>query len=118
LLAAVRDRLLAGDKAVVQALHGMGGVGKTQLAVEYAHRFADGYDLVWWIAAEQAGLIGEQFAALADALGCAPPGAGMAAVRRAVLAELNGRDRWLLVLDNAKTLTEVTGWLPGGVGLC
>ena len=36
LLAAVRERLLAGDKAVVQALHGMGGVGKTQLAAEYA----------------------------------------------------------------------------------
>ena len=29
LLAAVRERLLGGDKAVVQALHGMGGVGKT-----------------------------------------------------------------------------------------
>ena len=40
LLEAVRERLLAGDKAVVQALHGMGGVGKTQLAIEYAHRFA------------------------------------------------------------------------------
>jgi hypothetical protein len=38
LLAAMRDRLLAGDRAVVQALQGMGGVGKTQLAIEYAHR--------------------------------------------------------------------------------
>ena len=75
LLVAVRERLLAGDKAVVQALHGMGGVGKTQLAIEYAYRFAGAYDLVWWINAEQAGLIGDQLAALAAALGCVQPGA-------------------------------------------
>ena len=49
LLVAVRERLLAGDRAVVQALQGMGGVGKTQLAVEYAHRFAGTYDLAWWV---------------------------------------------------------------------
>jgi hypothetical protein len=60
LLATVRKVLLAGDRAVVQALHGMGVVGKTPLAAEYAHRFGDSYDLVWWIAAEQAGLLGEQ----------------------------------------------------------
>ena len=55
LLAAVRERLRAGHAAVVQALYGMGGVGKTQLAAEYAHRFAESYDLTWWIDAEQAG---------------------------------------------------------------
>ena len=60
LLAEVRERLLAGDRAVVQALHGMGGVGKTQLAAEYAHRFAEAYDLAWWIDAEQGKLIGDQ----------------------------------------------------------
>src|SRR5712692_1600459 len=31
-----------------QALHGLGGVGKTQLAVEFARRFATDYELVWW----------------------------------------------------------------------
>src|SRR5580700_5049638 len=45
LLVALRDKLLTGDKAVVQALEGMGGVGKTQLAIEYAHRFTEAYDV-------------------------------------------------------------------------
>ena len=116
LLAEVRERLLAGDKAVVQALHGMGGVGKTQLAAEYAHRFAGTYDLAWWINAEQGGLIGDQVAALGFALGCVQPGAGTEAVRAAVLAELRHRRRWLLVFDNAEESADVGPWLPGGGG--
>jgi len=116
LLAAVRDRLLAGDRAVVQALQGMGGVGKTQLAIEYAHRFADDYDVAWWVNSEQAGLIGDQFAALGAALGCVQPGAGTEAARAAVLADLHQRGRWLLVFDNAETPAGIAGWLPGGAG--
>ena len=94
LLATLRVRLLSGDRAVVQALRGMGGVGKTQLAIEYAHQFAGEYDLAWWIGAEQPGLILDQIAALAVTSGarnrthprtprrrqrlarCAPPAAG------------------------------------------
>jgi DNA-binding XRE family transcriptional regulator len=116
LLAAVRDRLLAGNAAVVQALHGMGGVGKTQLAAEYAHRFAGSYELAWWVNAEQAGLIGDQVAAFGLALGCIPPGAGMEVVRAMVLAELRARGRWLLVFDNAGSPADVAAWLPGGGG--
>ena len=101
LLAAVRERLQAGQAAVVQALYGMGGVGKTQLAAEYAHRFAGSYDLAWWINAEQSGLIGDQVASLGQGLGCIPPGSGNEAVRAAVLAELRLRRRWLLIFDNA-----------------
>ena len=116
LLAAVRDRLLAGEAAVVQALQGMGGVGKTQLAIEYAHRFAAGYDVAWWVDAEQAGLIGDQFAALGTALGCVQPGAATGEVRAAVLADLHQRGRWLLVFDNAEHPAAITSWLPGGAG--
>jgi Tetratricopeptide repeat/NB-ARC domain len=116
LLVAIREELLAGDKAVVQALEGMGGVGKTQLAIEYAHQFAGTYDLVWWINAEQAGLIGEQFAALGEQLGCVEAGAGTAAVRAAVLRKLREPGRWLLVFDNATRPDDLIGWLPGGSG--
>jgi hypothetical protein len=114
LLATVRKRLFAGDRAVIQALHGMGGVGKTQLAVEYAHRYASDYDMVWWINAEQSGLIGEQFALLAGELGCAQRDAGIAVMRRAVLAILQEQDRWLLVFDNADKPDDVKDWLPRG----
>src|SRR5215472_4748947 len=116
LLAEVREQLVAGDKAVVQALHGTGGVGKTQLAAEYAHQFAGSYDLAWWINAEQGGLIGDQVAALGLALGCVQPGAGTEAVRAAVLAELRHLGRWLLVFDNAEDPADVAPWLPGGGG--
>ena len=74
LLAEVREHLQSGDRAVVQALHGLSGVGKTQLAAEYAYRFAGFYGLAWWISAQQSGLIGDQFAALGAELECVGPG--------------------------------------------
>ena len=116
MLADMRQALLGGGRAVVQALAGMGGVGKTQLAAEYAYRFASGYDVVWWIAAEQAGLIGEQVAALAAGLGCAGPDTDLGAAGRAALGELRRRDRWLLVFDNAEAPQDLAAWLPGGAG--
>jgi WD40 repeat protein len=39
--------------AVPTGLTGMGGIGKTQLAVEYTYRYADSYDSVFWIDAAQ-----------------------------------------------------------------
>jgi TIR domain/Tetratricopeptide repeat/NB-ARC domain len=114
MLVALRELLTGGDRAVVQALHGMGGVGKTQLATEYAWRFAGAYELAWWVDAEQTGLIGDQFATLGEALGCLKPDARTEAIRDAVLGELRERGRWLLVFDNAQVPEDLTGWLPGG----
>jgi hypothetical protein len=116
LLDAVRAALTSGERAVVQALRGMGGVGKTQLATEYAHRYAAGYDIVWWVSAEQSELISLQFAALGSALRCLEEDTSDMAVRRAVLSVLQSRDRWLLVFDNAENPENIAGWLPGGSG--
>ncbi|MGH4018243.1 MAG: FxSxx-COOH system tetratricopeptide repeat protein, partial [Pseudonocardiaceae bacterium] len=112
----LRERLRSGGTAVVQALHGMGGVGKTQVVIEYAHRYAGDYDLVWWVSAEETGLIGEQYATLAVTLDLTPPRADTASAVEALRAYLRGHSRWLLLLDNAESPGELRDWLPAGPG--
>ncbi|GAB3169125.1 NB-ARC domain-containing protein [Micromonospora palomenae] len=116
MLVDLRQALVSGGRAVVQALQGMGGVGKTQLAIEYAHRFAGEYELVWWIASEQPELIGEQFAALAVAAGVADADTEVASAVDGVKSFLRSADRVLLVFDNAEAREDIHPWLPGGSG--
>lgn len=109
-----RDAYEAGRDQVVVNVRT--GVGKTQLAIEYAHRFATGYDVVWWVNAEQPSLIGEQLAVLAARLGCGEQGTPLPLLRQAVLSELRERQSWLLVFDNAENPEDIADWLPGGTG--
>ena len=46
-------------------MYGLGGVGKTHLAIEYAYRYAHHYPVVWWIPADQPGLVRSTLAGLA-----------------------------------------------------
>ena len=97
----------------------MGGVGKTQLALEYAWRHAEDFDLVWWLRAEQPATLLEDYATLAGPLGLPASGEReLAAIAEAVRERLSHRDRWLLVLDNANEADELKHLLPqagGGV---
>ncbi|MEU6367393.1 FxSxx-COOH system tetratricopeptide repeat protein [Streptomyces sp. NPDC046931] len=116
LLVRLRQTLAASSRVAVQALHGRGGVGKTQLAVEYAHRFAGEYELAWWIAAEDPALVPDQLAQLATRIGAAPADAASADAVDALLGELRTRSRWLLVFDNIEDPAVLAPYLPGGGG--
>lgn len=102
-----------------QTLQGMGGVGKTQVAAEYAHRYQDEYDLVWWISADQPKLVAAALAGLADDLDLSASSTGIAETAQAVLNALRRGepyDRWLLIYDNANEPEDIAALIPSGRG--
>jgi tetratricopeptide (TPR) repeat protein len=108
----IETELYSGSAVAVTALIGTGGVGKTQIAAEYAYRHCGDYDLIAWINAERVELIPGQLAMLAEHLDV-PSTDDMPETARAVLAGL-GRTNlaWLLVFDNADQPGDLIEWLP------
>ena len=95
------------------AVHGLGGVGKTQLVLEYAHRFASDYDVIWWISAEQPTSAVAALAELAHRLGI-PRVANQAEMVVGIFDLLRDQARWLLIYDNAESPAKLSGLLPAG----
>jgi len=114
LLAALDARLTAGDGRAPRtvALCGMGGAGKTSVAVEYAYQHVGEVEVAWQFPAEDATVLAAEFGDLAAQLGVR----GLADVRDPVASvhtRLAGfREPWLLIFDNASDLASVAAFLP------
>jgi tetratricopeptide (TPR) repeat protein len=96
------------------ALNGLGGVGKTHLAIEYVYRFADEYDLICWLPAHDLTQVRESLIELGSAMGLHDNPNVTRAVA-ATLDALRGGERyprWLLVYDNADQPEELRPYLP------
>jgi len=98
-----------------QALSGPPGIGKTQLALEYAYRYRDHYEAVLWVNAASRELLTANFAQLAALLGLPEkdqPNQRLAL--NAVKGWLHTSTGWLLILDNLPDLPMVRDLLPPG----
>ncbi len=121
LLDQLRQALMLGSERTAllpHALHGLGGVGKTQLAIEYAYRHSADYELVWWLTADDPAEVCASLASLASLLRV-PESADVAQTVTTVLDALGtGRPyrRWLLVFDNADQPEKIRQYLPNPLG--
>ncbi|MFC8512743.1 FxSxx-COOH system tetratricopeptide repeat protein [Streptomyces sp. NPDC057257] len=118
LLEKLHQRLLREKATAVlpHALHGMGGVGKSLLAVEYLYRRMSEYDVVWWISAERTAQISLSLVELAPRLGLTPGSDASSTVASVLEALRVGRPyaNWLLVFDNAESPEAVQQFFPAG----
>jgi cellulose biosynthesis protein BcsQ len=123
----LREALRSRGRAVVLQqpdVEGPGGIGKTQVALEYAHRFKEDYDVVYWLNCEPAQYVDAALVDLGKQLrgefgASLPVEGGVTEVARQVLRYLSDRatHRWLLIYDNAEDIERITGnLLPGGGG--
>ncbi|MEM7030386.1 MAG: FxSxx-COOH system tetratricopeptide repeat protein, partial [Chloroflexota bacterium] len=87
---------------LIQTIHGLGGVGKTQIAVEYAYIHREQYQVVWWLRAEEPETLAADFADLALKLNLhLEANNNQSELISAVLQWLHVHTGWLLIFDNA-----------------
>jgi tetratricopeptide (TPR) repeat protein len=117
MLSQLRSMLVNSSQTAVllpRALYGLGGVGKTQLAIEYVYRHLSDYDLVWWIAAEDPAEIRRSLVELAGELEVPVTGDTTSTIRRVheALAKREKFKHWILIFDNVGEPVNVASLLP------
>src|SRR6266516_2618114 len=120
LLTQLASTLHAGQPTALsqpQAISGLGGIGKTQLALEYAYRYRQKYQAVLWAQAETRENLTSSYLTIATLLNL--PEKSEQESARVIAAAKNWLQRntdWLLILDNADDLALARDFLPPSVG--
>jgi tetratricopeptide (TPR) repeat protein len=94
------------------ALFGLGGIGKTQLALEYTYRYKDEYRSIFWIsAATSANLLGG-YAEVAKTQHCSSRSGSPEDIAKSALNWFGANENWLLIIDNLDDIAVIDGFLP------
>ncbi|HSR34523.1 MAG TPA: NB-ARC domain-containing protein, partial [Anaerolineae bacterium] len=102
----------AGSTLITQTIQGMGGIGKTQLAVEFAHRYGRFFHGVHWLHCGQPDAIAAEIAACGPEMALSPwPQDQPGQVERTLQAWGQDGHRHLVILDNLEDVEAARGWL-------
>ncbi len=96
-----------------KAISGLGGIGKTQIALEYAYRFREEYQAILWVKAATVDTLIADFVTIADLLNLPEKNEQDQNITVvAVKHWLANNNKWLLILDNVDDLNLVHEFLP------
>ncbi|EWY38668.1 hypothetical protein N825_12715 [Skermanella stibiiresistens SB22] len=113
--------MVSGGGLGLVLLQGMGGIGKTLLAEEYARRFGAAYPGgVFWLSAVQGQDLGSQIGRIAGSLGLGTAGLGPDAVAGMLKGALAARPAYLWIVDDLPpdaTAADLNAWsAPTAIG--
>jgi tetratricopeptide (TPR) repeat protein len=113
------QQLHGGQTAAItqtQAISGLGGIGKTQTAVEYAYRYRDDYRYVFWVGADTELELTSGYVSIAQTLNLPLKDAeNQDDTVQAVRVWLGREEGWLLIFDNADQPELVQPFLPRAI---
>ena len=112
----LHQALHAGKTAALtqrQAISGLGGIGKTQTAVEYAYRYQGDYQVIAWVKADEPGTLATEFSTLARLLNLpVMQETDQTYIIESVKHWFHEHSGWLILFDNADDLLMVRKFLP------